>query len=78
MSPNYNQFMVTLDDGTVFTQSTFGFDNEGGKIKIRPHILEHLNCTSKMFSIGKHKPVIAFIENNSYEESEDNMSNNKE
>lgn len=54
--------MVTLEDGTIFTQSTYGIDTECGKIYIRPTVLESMNSYAKSFSFATHKPMIALIE----------------
>jgi len=54
--------MATLEDGTIFTQSTHGIDTECGKIYIRPTVLESMNSYAKTFCISTIKPIIALIE----------------
>jgi len=72
--------MATLEDGTIFTQSTYGIDTEVGKIMIKPRIIEKMNCKAKMFSISNDKPVIALIECKNYDNSpiEDNQNGKKD
>lgn len=58
--------MVTLEDGTIFTQSTYGIDSEAGKMYIRPTVLENMNSHAKAFCVSTNKPIIALIESKSY------------